>query len=64
MNERFPADHNILELMLAHVQINKVSAAYDRAAHLERRRELAQIWADLILKKAKPAASLLEGPRR
>ena len=28
------------------------------------RKELAQIWANLILKKAKPAASLLDGPRR
>jgi len=64
MNERFPADHNIIELMLAHVQGNKVSAAYNRAAHLERRKELAQIWANLILKDAKPAASLLEVPQR
>jgi hypothetical protein len=37
--------------------------AYNRAAHLKRRKELAQIWADLILEDAKPAASLLEGPR-
>jgi integrase len=64
MNERFPADHDVIELMLAHVQGNKVSAAYNRAAHLERRKKLTQIWADLILKDAKPAASLLEGPRR
>jgi integrase len=64
MNERFPADHNVIELMLAHAQGNKVSAAYNRAAHLERRKELAQIWADLILKNAKPAASLLEGSKR
>jgi integrase len=64
MNERFPADHNVIELMLAHAQSNKVSAAYNRAAFLKRRRELSQIWADLILEKAKPAKSLLAGPHR
>jgi hypothetical protein len=50
--------------MLAHVPDNKVEGAYNRAAYLKRRKELAQIWADLILANAKPAASLLEGPRR
>jgi integrase len=64
MNERFPADHNVIELMLAHVQGHKVSAAYNRAAHLRRRSELAQIWADLILQTAKPTARLLEAPKQ
>jgi hypothetical protein len=63
-NERFPTDHNVIELMLAHAPENKVAAAYNRAAYSKRRKELAQIWADLILENAKPAASLLEGPRR
>jgi hypothetical protein len=64
MNERYPAYRAIIDLMLAHVPDNKVEGAYNRAAYLKRRKELAQIWADLSLEKAKPAASLLEGPRR
>lgn len=64
MNERFPADHRVVDLMLAHVPQNKVEGAYNRAAHLQRRRELAQAWADLILEGAKPADELLVGPRR
>lgn len=64
MNERYPADHNIIELMLAHTPDNKVAATYNRAVFFKRRTKLAQIWADLILKDADPAASLLEGPRR
>jgi hypothetical protein len=43
---------------------NKVEAAYNRARHLARRRELAQVWADLILEGAKPASELIDGPRR
>lgn len=61
MNERYRADHDILERMLAHVLENKVSGAYDRAEHLLAPKELAQIWADLILKYAKPAAACLKG---
>jgi integrase len=64
MNERYKPDHDVIELMLAHVPENKTAAAYNRAEHLQRRKELAQIWADLILEDAKPAVSLLEGPRR
>jgi integrase len=64
MNERYKEDRAVIDLMLAHVPHNKVEGAYNRAAYLNRRKELAKIWADLILKGAKPAASLLEGPRR
>ena len=64
MNERHKADRDVIELMLAHVPENKVAGAYNRAEHLQRRKELAQIWADLILRDAKPAASLLDGPCR
>lgn len=64
MNERFPADKPIIDLMLAHVPKDKVEGAYNRALHLDRRRELAQAWADLILEGARPAAELLIGPRR
>ena len=49
MNERFPADRLIIDLMLAHVSKDRVEAAYNRGAYLDRRRELAQEWADLLL---------------
>lgn len=42
-------DRAIIDLMLAHVPANKVEGAYNRAAYMERRRELAQEWADLLL---------------
>lgn len=64
MNERFRADKAVIDLMLAHVPKDKVERAYNRALHLDRRRELAQEWADLILEGAKPASDLLLGPRR
>lgn len=64
MNERFPQDNRIIDLMLAHTPKDRVEGAYNRALHMERRRALAQEWADLILSEAKPAADLLNGPRR
>lgn len=64
MNERFPADRPIIDLMLAHVKKDKTEAAYNRAEHLQRRRELAQLWADLLLDGFQPAADLLKLPKR
>lgn len=64
MNERYPLDRAVIDLMLAHTPKDKVEGAYNRALHLSRRRELAQAWADLILDGFPPASSLLEGPRR
>jgi integrase len=64
MNEKYPADTKIIEVVLAHVDENKVAGAYNRAIYLDRRRELGQIWADMLLKDMPPAAALLEGPRR
>ncbi|TCP36520.1 integrase arm-type DNA-binding domain-containing protein [Sphingomonas sp. BK235] len=57
-------DEAVIELMLAHVPENKVKAAYDRSGHMERRRELSQEWADLLLKDMAPAATLMSGRRR
>jgi len=57
-------DDDVIELMLAHVPENKVKAAYDRAGHMERRRELAQEWSDLLMDGMVRANDLLEGPRR
>lgn len=64
MNERFPADAARIDLMLAHVPKDKVEGAYNRALHLDRRRQLAQEWADLISADLVPAADLLLGRRR
>jgi integrase len=64
MNERFPADRYIIDLMLAHVAAGETEGAYNRAKHFARRKELAQIWADLICEGLQPAAQLLDGPRR
>lgn len=42
-------DRAIIDLMLAHVPDNRVEGAYNRAAYMDRRRELACEWADLLL---------------
>ncbi len=57
-------DGDVIELMLAHVPENKVKAAYDRAGHMERRRELSQEWSDMLMKGMRAADSLLDGERR
>lgn len=64
MNERYPLEHRMIDLMLAHVPKDKVEGAYNRAAHLQRRRELAQEWADMLMDGLLPAAELTVLPRR
>lgn len=64
MNGRRPADRAIIDMMLAHVKGDKVEAAYNRAQHWETRVEIAHEWAGLLLKDAKPAAELLDLPKR
>ncbi|WP_334182034.1 tyrosine-type recombinase/integrase [Novosphingobium sp.] len=59
-----PDDSDVIELMLAHVPENKVKAAYDRAGHMERRRELSQEWADMLMKGMCPADDILSTRRR
>jgi len=59
-----PDDREVINLMLAHVSEDKVEGAYNRAAHMERRRELAQIWADMLLDDIQPAGDVLEGLRK
>ncbi|PNU05737.1 integrase [Novosphingobium guangzhouense] len=51
-------DRKVIDLMLAHVPTGKVEGAYNRAAYLERRRELAVAWADLLT-KGLPSLELL-----
>lgn len=64
MNERYRDDRVVIDMMLSHAPKDKVEAAYNRAQWAERRRELAQIWADMLMEEMLPAASLLSTPRR
>lgn len=64
MNERYPADRAIIDLMLAHQPTNEVESAYNRSAYLQRRTELAQIWADLITKDLAAPVALRDLPYR
>jgi integrase len=64
MNERHRADRAVIDLMLAHSPKDTVESAYNRALHMERRRELAQVWADLLLHGAMPLERLMGLPRR
>ena len=48
MNERHRSDRHVIDLMLAHTPKDRVEKAYNRAEHMERRRELAQEWGDLL----------------
>lgn len=67
MNERAEregklTDRKVIDLMLAHVPKDKVEGAYNRAAFMPRRREIANDWADMLLESMPEAAMLL--PRR
>lgn len=69
MNERAEragraGDRAIIDLMLAHIPPHTVEGAYNRAAYMERRREIAQEWADLLTEDLVPPAELLKGARR
>ncbi|MGG5811431.1 tyrosine-type recombinase/integrase [Falsiroseomonas sp. CW058] len=64
MNERHRADRAVIDAMLSHVPKERVEAAYNRAEHLARRRELAEEWAGLLLDGLPAAEDLLRGPRR
>lgn len=57
-------DGKVIDLMLAHVPKDKIEGAYNRAAYMPRRGEIAQEWADLLLDGIMAASNLLEGPRR
>lgn len=64
MNEKYPKDRSIIDMMLAHLPENSVEAAYNRAEHFERRRQLYQIWADLLFDGLRPIRELTTTPRR
>lgn len=50
MNEHFPQDRTVIDLMLAHTPERHSGSehAYNRAKHMDRRRELAEEWAKLL----------------
>ena len=63
---RLLADRMIIDLMLAHTPkgMSASELRYNRAAYMPRRRELAQGWADLIMKGAIPSKQIIDSPRR
>lgn len=67
MNERpdrADGDRAVIDLMLAHVPKDKVEGAYNRAAYMPRRRELAQEWADMLLADMPDPVEFLGQPIR
>ncbi len=63
---RLLADRMIIDLMLAHTPkgMSASELRYSRAAYMPRRRELAQRWADLIMKGAIPADDIIDSLSR
>jgi hypothetical protein len=57
-------DREVIDLMLAHTQANRDEGAYNRAAYMPRRRELSQIWADMLVKGLAKPSALVVLPRR
>ena len=55
-------DRKVIDLMLAHIPKEKVEGAYNRAAYMPRRRELAQIWADMLSDGLPDPGTLIELP--
>jgi len=64
MNEAYPADRHVIDLMLAHAPKDKTEAAYNRAVHLPRRRELGQVWANKLLEGAVHLETVVAGRRK
>lgn len=64
--DRLLLDRLIIDLMLAHTPsgMSETELIYNRAAYMERRRELAEDWAAIILEGADPVGMLLQGRRR
>lgn len=60
------SDRQVIDLMLAHVpeSISGSEGAYNRAAYIERRRELAVIWGDMLLAGTVLPEKLLNYPTR
>ncbi|MEO1968427.1 MAG: integrase arm-type DNA-binding domain-containing protein [Sphingomonadaceae bacterium] len=65
-DSRLMIERMIIDLMLAHIPsgLSEAERRYNRAAYIDRRREIAQLWADWIMEGQVDASSLLDGPRR
>lgn len=57
-------DRKIIDLMLAHVPKEKVEGAYNRAAYMPRRRELAHIWAEMLSEGLPDPEFLVDRPAK
>ncbi|WP_256837490.1 integrase arm-type DNA-binding domain-containing protein [Sphingopyxis sp. KK2] len=59
-------DRSAIDLMLAHIpkQVSESEGAYNRAAYMPRRRELACIWADMLTEKLPAPRVLVERPAK
>jgi integrase len=64
MNETHRIDRQVIDLMLAHAPEDKTEAAYNRALHMARRRELAQEWAEILLEGAADLSDVVAGRRK
>jgi integrase len=53
LNEKHDFSSDVIERQLAHVEGNKIRAAYHRAAYLEERTRMMQVWADYLDELAK-----------
>ena len=63
---RLLADRMVIDLMLAHTPkgMSASEMRYNRARYMDRRRELAIEWADLIMEGALPTGEIIDSPRR
>jgi len=52
IQERLKIDLRVVDRQLAHIEKNKVTAAYNRAEYWEERAEMMQRWADLLDEQA------------
>jgi integrase len=57
-------DRKVIDLMLAHIPPGTGEGAYNRAAYMPRRRELALIWADMLSDGLPDPAILIELPSK
>lgn len=64
--ERYSLDRLIIDMMLAHKPkgMSDEEFTYNRAAYMERRREIAEEWAGLLMEGAMPVEEVLLGKRR
>jgi len=48
IQEKLKIDLRVIDRQLAHLEKNKVTAAYNRAEYLDERTKMMQQWADLV----------------